>query len=42
VPGEVLDLKIGMHGYHAASSPSKLGRLDCDRIGLVFVMEPGR
>ena len=42
VPGEVLNLEVGMFGYHAAAKPPKLGRLQSDRAGLVFVMEPGK
>jgi len=42
VPGEALNLEVGMAGYRPASSPAKLGRLQSDRTGLVFVMEPGK
>jgi hypothetical protein len=42
VPGEAMSLSVGMTGYHAATSPPKLGRLTADRTGLLFVMEPGK
>ena len=42
VPGEVLNLEVGMSGYRTASKPPELGRLQSDRTGLVFVMEPGK
>ena len=42
VPGELLNLEVGMAGYRPASSLPKLGRLQSDRPGLVFVMEPGK
>jgi hypothetical protein len=42
VPSEVLNLEVGMSGYHGASKPPKLGLLQTDRTGLVFVMEPGK
>ena len=42
VPGEAMSLSVGMTGYHAATSPPKLGRVASDRTGLVFVMEPGK
>ena len=42
VPGEAASLSVGMTGYHATTSPPKLGRLASDRTGLIFVMEPGK
>jgi hypothetical protein len=42
VPGEAVNLWVGMAGYRAAASPPKLGRLAADRIGLVLLMEPGK
>ena len=42
VPGEVLDLRVGMAGYHAADNQPRLGRLASDRTGLVLLMEPGQ
>jgi hypothetical protein len=42
VPGEQLNLEVGMSGYRAAGDKPKLGRLQSDRTGLVFVMEPGK
>lgn len=42
VPGEAVGLSVGMAGYRAAASPPKLGHLESDRTGLLFVMEPGK
>ncbi len=42
VPGEVVDLWVGMAGYRMAANRPKLGRLQSDRTGLVFLMEPGK
>ncbi len=42
VPGEVVDLWVGMAGYRMAANRPKLGRLESDRTGLAFVMEPGK
>jgi hypothetical protein len=42
VPGEVVDLRVGMAGYRAAGSQPKLGRLASDRTGLLLLMEPGQ
>jgi hypothetical protein len=42
VPGEVLNLRVGMAGYQATANPPKLGRLQSDRTGLVFQMAPGK
>ena len=42
VPGEAVSLSVGMAGYRATSNPPKLGRLESDRTGLLFLMEPGK
>jgi hypothetical protein len=42
VPGEAVNLSVGMAGYRAAGAPPKLGRLESDRTGLILLMEPGK
>ena len=42
VPGEAVNLWVGMAGYRAAARPPKLGRLASDRTGLLLLMEPGK
>ena len=42
VPGEAVSLSVGMAGYRAAGTQPKLGRLESDHTGLLFLMEPGK
>jgi len=42
VPGEAVDLSVGMADHRAAAGQPKLGRLESDRTGLLLQMEPGK